>query len=88
MQTIHKFPVLTDGSMPDLRPGPILHIGLDPESRMPAFWVLCDDQDDANVPAPYVMVGTGYEIPPEAGPFVATVTGVRGPLVFHFFHRL
>jgi hypothetical protein len=51
------------------------------------MWALVDP-DAVQEPVRPVIVGTGHEVPADAGPFIGTVILHDGALVLHVFHRI
>ena len=61
-----------------------LKIDYDFEKNL-VLWAAVDSTHDL-VPAVVTIVGTGNELPPDAGVYVSTIF-MGGPFVFHMFYR-
>lgn len=48
------------------------------------LWAMVDPQR-ASRPCPFLVVGTGHEVPDDAGSFIGSVTTHGGQLVWHVF---
>lgn len=83
MRTIHKYEITQLGEFDVMMPhGSIIrHFGIDPHGRI-CLWAEVDSSR-ANEPVTIFLLGTGQEIPDEAGHYIGSVT--VGIFVWHAY---